>query len=462
MTSHAIQASLVVLLGAVVLTPLIWRIIHRRFDPFEPIVLFVLAFGVMFVVRPAAMLVRDDFSYQTSLTVLDVSATFTEMLLIALLAAGAFVLGYSLPATARLRRRKPRNDRVDPTILALMAASVACVAILAFAGVLAAADGPETLLLFLKGRSPELAEATEEASLYPWSASLMLVPATVAIVFAALQTRKLLFVLASVFLSSLVLLRTVPGGDRIALLPFLGGLFVLFYLRRSTRPSNFTLIAVAIGALIASTFLSDLRGRSDRGESVRDTVVNIVSDPSRLARPFVTGPDSEMAPTFAAALAVIPEELPHTYGRVVFEDLVVRPIPRPLWPGKPSPPRADLLSHVWPQEYARGSINAEFSVLLYFYWDFGVAGVLVGLGAYGFAARSLYEYLRKNATSPLVQALYALTVWFVVIALRDSPVDTLIRALFLIAPVVLIFSVAARAARRTTGPSVSAESRVVA
>jgi hypothetical protein len=318
------------------------------------------------------------------------------------------------------------------------------------------------LLLFLKGRSPEFAEVTEEASLYPWAASLMLVPATVAIVFIALQTRKLLFVLASVFLSSLVLLRTVPGGDRIALLPFLGALFVLFYLRRSARPSNFALIAVATGAVIASTFLSDLRGRSDRGENVRDTVVNIVSDPSRLARPFFTGPDSEMAATFAAALAVIPEELPHTYGRVVFGDLVVRPIPRPLWPGKPSPPRDDLLSHLWPQEHARGSINAEFSVLLYFYWDFGVAGVLVGLGVYGFAARSLYEYLRNNATSPHVQALYALAVWFVVIALRDSPVDTLIRALFLIAPIVLIFSVAARAARRKSGPSVSAETRVAA
>jgi hypothetical protein len=457
LTSHAIQAGLVVLLGAIVLTPLIRRIIHRRFDPFEPIVLFALAFGVMFVVRPAAMLVRDDLSYETSLTVLDVSATFTEMLLIALLAAGAFVLGYSLPATARRRR----NDHVDPTTLGLAAASVACVAILAFAGVLAAANGPETLLLFLKGRSPELAQATENASLYPWAASLMLVPATIAIVFTALQTRKLLFVLASVFLSSLVLLRTVPGGDRIALLPFLGALFVLFYLRRSARPSNLTLIAVAAGALIGSTFLSDLRGRSSRGESVRDTVVNIASDPSRLARPLTTGPDSEMAPTFAAALAVIPEELPHRYGRVVFGDLVARPIPRPLWPGKPSPPRDDLLSHVWPREYARGSINAEFSVLLYFYWDFGVVGVLVGLGAYGFTARYLYEYLRNNPTSPHVQALYALAVWFVIIALRDSPVDTLIRALFLIAPVVLIFSIAARAARRTSG-SVSAGTRVAA
>ena len=39
------------------------RIAQRRFDPFEPTVLFALAWGVMFVVRPLAMIAQSNYSY---------------------------------------------------------------------------------------------------------------------------------------------------------------------------------------------------------------------------------------------------------------------------------------------------------------------------------------------------------------------------------------------------------------
>jgi hypothetical protein len=42
--------------GIVLALPLVVRIVWRTFDPFEPIVIFSLAYGVMFVARPASML----------------------------------------------------------------------------------------------------------------------------------------------------------------------------------------------------------------------------------------------------------------------------------------------------------------------------------------------------------------------------------------------------------------------
>ena len=57
---------------------------------------FATAYGVMFVVRPAAMLAKDAVSYTGPRTTLDVSATFTEMLAIALLGAVSFVAAYEL------------------------------------------------------------------------------------------------------------------------------------------------------------------------------------------------------------------------------------------------------------------------------------------------------------------------------------------------------------------------------
>jgi hypothetical protein len=46
-----------------------------------------------------------------------------------------------------------------------------------------------------------------------------------------------------------------------------------------------------------------------------------------------------------------------------------------------------------------------------------------------------------------VQVFYALALWFVVIGLRDSPVDTLMRATFIVAPLWVLFRLARSSAR---------------
>jgi hypothetical protein len=163
-----------------------------------------------------------------------------------------------------------------------------------------------------------------------------------------------------------------------------------------------------------------------------------------------------MAVTLAAALSVIPETLPHTYGKTIFGDLVVRPVPRALWAGKPETPRNELKSVLWPIEHAKRTINPEFSALLYFYWDFGLVGVVLGLAAYGMGARYLYEYYMRHHERLYVQVLYSLSLWCVVIALRDSPVDTLVRAVFILAPVLVLFPLARRSGRALQSEPVSA------
>jgi len=208
------------------------------------------------------------------------------------------------------------------------------------------------------------------------------------------------------------------------------------------------LAALGIGSLavFASAFLSDLRARTTRGETVTETFSRAAS-PSRLADSVLLGPDSEMAPTFAAALTVIPESLGHSYGKTIFGDLVVRPIPRPLWEGKPEPPRERLVATLWRSEREAGAINPEFSVLLYPYWDFGLIGVAIGLALAGAGCRVFYRYLGDRETETSAQVLYALAIWFVVIGLRNSPVDTLILAVFIVAPAWVVF----RFARRDRG-----------
>jgi hypothetical protein len=424
---------LVVTIGVVVTAPLVLRVKLRRFDPFEPIVLFSVAYGVMFVARPASMLIEHQLAYPGPRTPTDVSGTFSKMLVVALLGAVAFVGAYetSLGRTLAKRGRGVRALTIErASVAAAVLGSVAAASFLAF---LATTGGVSAIALILRGRTAQLSHDVGTTTFYVWYSFFCIVPATLLLIAAGLERRRKALVVAAIGLAALFLLRTVPLGARIAILPLVGGTIVLHYLRRATRPSVVVLVAVTLLALVTSSFLSDLRARGTRGEDVAQTIARSMR-PTRIFSPLLSGPDSEMAPVLAAALTQIPEKLHYTYGRTIFGDLVSRPIPRALWSDKPIPPRDKLIASLWPVERATGGINPEFSALLYFFWDLGIPGVILGMASFGIAARALFEYFLRHRRSAGVQVLYSLALWFVVIGLRNSPVDTLVQFMFVVFP----------------------------
>jgi hypothetical protein len=428
-----LEIGVVVAIGGVLVAPLAARVLRRRFDPFEPIVLFALAYGVMFVVRPAAMLVDHHLAYDGPRTSTDVSGTFSKMLVLALVGAVAFVVAYETSIGRRLASGwRGLGELATPRVVAV-ALITGGVGVASFVAFLASSGGSSSLSLIFRGRTSELSKDVAGTTFYLWYSFFLLVPAALVLVAIGLERGRKLLLLAGLALGALFLLRTVPLGARIAILPLVGGAFVFFYLRRSRRPSAVVLAALALVALVGSAFLSDLRGRGTRGESVAQTVVR-ATRPHRIVAPFTSGPDTEMAPVLAAALSRIPSKLRYTYGRTIFGDLVSRPIPRALWSDKPEPPRDKLIRSLWPVERKKGGINPEFSVLLYFFWDFGIPGVVVGMLLFGVAARTLFEYLRTFRHLTAAQLLYSLALWFVVIGLRNSPVDTFVQLVFVVFP----------------------------
>ena len=83
-TSGSLRVALIVLIAAVLLAPLGLRILQRAFDPFELIVLSTVVYGAMFVIRPSAMLIRGDLVDEGPRTTLDITATYTKMLVVGL------------------------------------------------------------------------------------------------------------------------------------------------------------------------------------------------------------------------------------------------------------------------------------------------------------------------------------------------------------------------------------------
>jgi hypothetical protein len=398
------------------------------------------------------MLVRHHLEYDGPRTPTDVSGTFSKMLVLALLGAGAFVGAYETPL-GRVLAGKGRRVRELTAERAVMAAAVlGTMAVASFLAFLASTGGLSTIGLILRGRTAQLSHDVGGTTFYLWYCFFVIIPAILLLISAGLERRRKALVVAAIAFAAVFLLRTVPLGARIAILPLAGGMIVLHYVRRATRPPVVALVAVTLVALLASSFLSDLRGRGTRGEDIAQTFARSVR-PARIFSPFLSGPDSEMAPVLAAALTQIPEKLHYTYGRTIFGDLVSRPIPRALWADKPIPPRDKLIASLWPVERKKGAINPEFSVLLYFFWDFGIPGVILGMLSFGVAARALFEYFLRYRRSAGVQVLYSLALWFMVIGLRNSPVDTFVQFIFVVFPVWVALRISIR--REIRSPAVA-------
>ncbi len=437
-------AILVVGVGVVLTLAVGLRILQRRFDPFDPSVIFFLAWGVMFVVRPAAILIRGDTNFYG----VDIGSTLDRAVFLGLLGAVGFIVGYHLPVGRRLARAAPGPPGPYASSTAVAAAFVvSALGMLALALILLPHGGLHAVDTFVSGRSMAFDQILAQSTSYLWWSSLLVVPAGLAGLAIALVDPKPLTIVSAVVLLALALFRTLPIGNRIFLLTFVGGIIVFAYLHADRRPGLVGLV-VGLGlALFVSDAIVNFR-YPDTRSNLSAALHGIVSTPSRVFAPLTKGPDAEMAPALAGALRVVPGTLQYRYGGATFGDLVRRPIPRQWWPDKPQPPGRQVVAVVWPLALARGSFDPAFTPLLYFFWDFGLAGVFVGMALYGVSMRLLFEYFVRYRGNVVAQLLFASGLWYLVVAVRHDPAGVFVQAVVLFVPLIAIFAVARRRASR--------------
>lgn len=429
--------------GVVVVLPVAWRVVRRRFDPFEPILVFALAWGVMFVVRPIAIVVRDDTNFYG----VDIGPTLGEAVLLGLIGAVAFVVGYEARFTRSVARRLPRLPGEVLTPRALLAAGVVgMLSMLTFALFLLWAGGGSAFGAFLDGRSPEFNELLQGSPLYLWSLSLAVIPAALVGLAVAYVHRRADVILGAAALLVLALVRVVPTGGRGYLLMLVGSAVVFVYVHQRRRPGVVALALGLIVALVGSYALLLFRDAETRNRASSA----VVSTPSRVFSPLVKGPDAEMAPALAGALLAIPSELPHRYGAATFGDFAARPIPRQFWSAKPRPHTIVVTETVWPVARETGNFQPAFTPLMSFYWDFGLVGAFIGLALYGLGARLAYEYFMRDRGSTTVQLLYSLALWTLVVALRADPVLLLFHSLIMFVPLLVITRIGSRRSSTTS------------
>lgn len=433
MTNWAVALAIAVVLAL----PIAWRARQRRFDPFEPLTLFAVAWAVMFVVRPTTLLITGERFFWD----VDIRPTLTRALVLALLGAVSFVVGYELRLGRKLASRLPEPRPVDTRIAVVGALVTAVTGAVALAAFLPVGEPERALRVLLGGRSPELGAILGQSSSYVVTASLLFVPAAVVLTALALRDRTPQLAIGAVLLMLLALLRIAPSGARIVLLPFLGGILVLFYVMRGRRPRMVLLGALTILALLGSYFALHVRDPTD-DLTLRGAAEQLTTRPHAVFDPVLRSSDAEMVVALSAALTVIPDELSYRWGNATVGNLATRPVPREWWPGKPLPPGETVVSTIWPELYP--ALNPAFSPLLNYYWDLGLVGVFVGMATFGLFARTLYEWFLRYRTSLAAQLVFSTGLWFVVIGARNDPVDTIALGAFIVGPIIAIVTVAGK------------------
>jgi hypothetical protein len=414
--------------------PIAWRVRQRRFDPFEPIVVFALAWGVMFVVRPIAIVIRDDTNFYG----VDIGSTLDEAVLLGLVGAVAFALGYWLSLGTRLAARLPAVAQGTPSPAALVwSVVVACVGLALLALVIVPGEGLDGLETFLGGRSEALNEIIDNSSSYLWYGSLVVVPAALVSSALALETRSSSAIALALTLGVIAMLRVVPTGNRAFLVVLVGGVVVFAFLRAARRPGIVAMCVGIVVALVASRAVLEVRDPETRRD-VPTVLRAIVTTPRTAFSPLYRGPDAEMAPALAGALTAIPDPLGYRLGGATFGDVVLRPVPRELWDEKPRPHITVVTEEVWPVAVETGGFNPAFTPLLAFYWDFWLLGVFAGMALLGVLARAGWEYFLRFASSFSGQLLFATALCYLVVVLRHDHVLTSVWALIQFVPLIAI------------------------
>jgi hypothetical protein len=431
------DALLVVATALVLAFPIALRAVQGRFDPFEPIFIFVAAYGVMFVVRPAAMLIDDDMTFMVAQRWVDLADTFRPTLVLGLLGAIGFVLGDALRAGRRLAARIPAPPEPDMRRVVIAAVSLWLLGAFLYGAFLVQSGG---LGLVLAGRSQALNDAYKQSSAYLYSAPFLMVAATLILYAVALGNRSRRLMWAALGSAALLCAVLGPTGSRTILFPLVLGMGVIHYTTRGRRPTAVSLIVVTLLALFVSAILLDLRSSTARQQlGVAAAIEHNVKDPMQMFAPLTHEADAAEMPALAAALTVVPNEVPHAWGTGTARDVLARPIPRQLWPDKPRQPKEQVIETLWPGLFELGVVNPEFSALLAFYIDGSYPGALIGMMLYGLLAAALYHWFRANATNIGARAIFAAGLPFIVSGARDTPVDTLMRVGFVAVPVLAVF-----------------------
>lgn len=438
---HALLLAIAITLGA----PLLLRLVHESFDPFEPLVLANIAMLVIFVLRPIADLTFGRMPpSHTSIT-----PTFDATLLLALVGAIPFQLGYHSRIPQRLAHHLPTPSPswyLHPGRVTKAALLVAALGVILYSLFLLTSGGLGLLLSLLGGRNTSQGLAFQSAVGYFYRGQTLLIPASLALLALAKQTRKVKFLLIAAATGLPLVILAGSTGTRVTLLLFFGSAFLFAYLSndspgpsssRGRRPT-FLGIAILLFLVVVVGFnLIRITRTAGDGPTIGGTSIELVTSPVSATQKLLTSGDTSMFDSLNAVVAMVPARVPYQHGSLL-KDPLIRAVPSALWPGRPLESNAVVMRNMNRERFDEAYSGAATSIIGYLYYDSGYITVVTGMFSLGIALGLLWHGYLRSPSALTTQLLYAAALPLVIVLIRGTLPGTMTRGAFVVLPLYAI------------------------
>jgi oligosaccharide repeat unit polymerase len=399
---------LVVVLAVVGLWPVVNDLVSRRFNPFDGKTLFLFVYTDIFCASTISVLLTGRARYPGLELDGEMAPFYVQALALAVVGLVCFHIGYSWGPARRLGYRLPTCGGftyVSTKLVIVTGLAVSGLVALYFFRSYGGAGG------FL-AYSDQWREAGGSGS-GPFAFWMGFVGPTCAIIYLIQKGRahptRAVFLKGGLLLGLSLAPNFLLGFRGAFLVPFLQYLLVWHYMRARFRLSIFAGIGVCVALLLTVYGIVREHRRVEMHSLGEDIVAQVL----------VRCPATE-------AVAVILHDMDnggtYQYGwRSVIETATIL-VPRRIFPDKITPsgirfttlffgPRIAQLEGVWRQEY--GGIPP--TAIGEFYWNFGIAGVIIGMFVLGVAGRVAYSYITRWPRPPegslLLYAVFVSTFW---------------------------------------------------
>jgi len=381
------------LLAAVCLLPIIINNLRHSLDVFEPIYAFVLSTFIYFVFVPLVQFTQDSFRFLGK----DYSADAGWVTLLALLSLTGFYLGYywrtNIPVWNKIVFAKGalKYPRMRALLWQLSFIIFGVFAMMTVLWIVIARVPLNTLWVIGQatyGDAWLLSSGPTIGYFYNARDSLI---ALILMLFVY-RAKKRWPIIELGLLVALTLF-FVGGGVRYRLLLLVLAVLFFYFLQRGERPRSWQYVLVAF--LVFYFVIGGVgffRGQTMQAGQLHGLAIG--EDPYSVQDAWkILIDNSQISVSTAVLVHTIPEYHPYFYGRS-FLNLFTQPIPRFLWPEKPTNFGQDFFDNLWPK-----GTTVPFWAL--FFLNFGPVAIVPGMILWGYISRRIYDAYSANPKDEL-------------------------------------------------------------
>ncbi len=421
---------IIILIFAIILAiPFALAFIKKNFDPFEPIYLWCILFGFLYLVKPAIQLIRGtSFRYGGNF--------LNEALIIAITGLLAFYLGYYSKIGKKIASWIPViKSEISSKKLQIIAWIFIALGFLGLNQYIQISGGWQAFWSRPHGIAGQAHKTTAYLYQLPELMVIGFLLMCETIIHRKITERKKtgakgILTLIAAGLGG-VGIYTIIWGSRTLYSWLIIAIIAIYFLKKRARPKLKATIGIIVLLYVVLSLVPVYRSFMYLGSSFEKFAKNF--NPIRdLASPLQS--DGDEFHVYLAEVALVPESIGYDYFNL-YGRFFLHPIPRLIWPDKPA-----FLNSKWDEFLAKSGLgwgSAE-TMLGDFYAQLGILAVILGTFLSGIFWKTIYEYLRQNPTNRSVIIIYAVILPNMFTYLAQSAVIAFLKWLPYMAPATII------------------------